>query len=78
MTHLPNETPNVVVANPTVRRYANIFLGAVGIILGAVVVADASSPLFELGQYTGPAFAVYGFLAGVFGLAVTVPNVPKV
>lgn len=72
-----SETPNVVVQNPHVRKVANIVLGVAGILLGAVVVFDASSGSVDLGEYTTPALAVYGFLAGTFGLAVTTPNVPK-
>lgn len=73
----PTETPNVVVANPQVRKAANIVLGVAGLVLGALVVLDAASGAVDFGEITTPALAVYGFLAGAFGLAVTTPNVPK-
>lgn len=72
----PTETPNVVVQNPTVRKTAGIVLGAVGIALGTVVVVDGAAPAFDLTDYTGPVTAGYLYLSSLFGLAVTVPNVP--
>ena len=72
----PTETPNVVVQNPTVRKAAGIILGAVGIALGTVVV-DGAAPAFDLTEYTGPTTAGYLYLSSLFGLAVTVPNVPS-
>ncbi|KQQ65691.1 hypothetical protein [Microbacterium sp. Leaf320] len=72
----PTETPNVVVQNPTVRKTAGIVLGAVGIALGTVVVVDGAAPAFDLTEYTGPITAGYLYLSSLFGLAVTVPNVP--
>lgn len=73
----PSPTPNVVVQNPSVRKGANIVLGIAGIVIGAAVVFDAAAPAVDIAEITTPAAAVYGFLAGVFGLAVTTPNVPK-
>lgn len=69
-------TPNVVVESPAVRRIANIVLGIAGLALGAVMTADALSANIDLNEWTVPAFGVYGFLAGAFGLAVTTPNIP--
>lgn len=71
------ETPNVVVQNPTVRKIAGIVLGALGLALGTVVVVDGASPAFDLTAYTGPVTAGYLYLSSVFGLVVTVPNVPR-
>lgn len=70
-------TPNVVVQNPTVRRYANIVLSAAGLILGTLVAVDGATTAFDLTAFTIPAFVGYGWLAGAFGLAVTTPNVPR-
>lgn len=72
----PTETPNVVVQNPNVRKVAGIVLGAIGIALGTVVVVDGAAPAFDLTEYTGPITAGYLYLSSLFGLAVTVPNVP--
>lgn len=71
-----NYTPNIVVQNPTVRRYANVILSVVGIVLGTVVVVDGASAAFDLSAYTVPALAGYAYLAAAFGLAVTTPNIP--
>ena len=72
-----NETPNLVVQNPTVRRYANIALGVIGIVLAAIMVFDMASDAVNFTEWSTPAFAVYSFLAGVFQVGVTVPNIPK-
>ena len=73
----PHYTPNVVVGNPYVRKVANIVLGAALIIFPAAGILDASSPELDFSQWLIPATAVTSFLAGVFGLAVTTPNIPS-
>ena len=70
-----SSTPNVVVANPTVRRYANIVIGVALIIFPALQVLEANSSL-DFSGWLPAALAVTAFLAGLFGLAVTTPNVP--
>lgn len=72
-----DNTPNVVVQNPSVRLVANIVLGAALILIPAAIVLDVNAPAFDWSFWTTPAMAVTGFLAGVFGLSVTAPNVPR-
>lgn len=72
----PTETPNVVVANPNVRKAANIVLGVALIVFPAAIVLDASTDALDLSAWTVPAMAVTSFLAGIFGVVVTTPNVP--
>lgn len=74
---IPNETPNVVVQNPNVRKVANVILGAALVIFPAAAVLDGASADLDFSQWLVPATAVTSFLAGVFGLAVTTPNVPS-
>lgn len=71
-----NDTPNVVVQNPSVRKAANWVLGVALIVFPAAAVLDANSTL-DFSSWLVPATAVTSFLAGVFGLAVTTPNVPR-
>ena len=73
----PTQTPNVVVENPNIRRAANIVLGVVGLVVGTAVVVDASTPAFDISAITTPVFTGYAYLASLFGLAVTLPNIPK-
>ena len=73
----PSATPNVVVQTPTVRFVANIILGVVGLIVGTATVVDAASPAFDISAITIPVTVGYAYLAGIFGLAVTTPNVPR-
>lgn len=70
-------TPNVVVQNPTVRKAANVVLGVALIVFPAAAVLDSTSVELDFSQWLIPATAVTSFLAGVFGLAVTTPNVPR-
>lgn len=73
----PSNTPNVVVQNPAVRRIANIVIGTLAIVVPTAVVIDLAAPEFDITQYTTPAMAGLLFLAGLFGLSVTTPNIPK-
>lgn len=72
----PTQTPNVVVSNPQVRKVANVVLGVAGLVLGSVVAYDLAAQNVDFSEVTGPLIAVYGFVAGAFGLAVTTPNIP--
>jgi len=77
-TTTPNETPNAgLIPNPKARRVIGLVLGNLGVILGAVATADGLSAAFDVSQYTVPAAGVIAFLGGAYGLAVTVPNVPR-
>lgn len=70
-------TPNVVVQNPKVRKVANVILGIALIVFPAAAVLDGASADLDFSQWLIPATAVTSFLAGIFGLAVTTPNVPS-
>jgi len=72
-----DNTPNVVVQNPKVRLVANIVLGSALVLIPAAIVLDVNAPEFDWSFWTTPAMAVTSFLAGVFGLSVTAPNVPR-
>lgn len=73
----PTQTPNVVVESPSVRKGINIAVSAVAVILGTTIVVDAASPAFDLAEFTNPISAAVLYLASVFNLAVTLPNVPR-
>lgn len=72
-----SETPNVVISNPNIRKGINIAVSAIGITLGTVISVDLASNNFDLSDITNPILAGYLYLAGVFGVAVTLPNIPK-
>lgn len=78
MTDSSHYTPNVVVADPRVRKVANIILGVALIVFPAAAVLDATSPGLDFSVWLIPATAVTSFLAGLFGVFVTVQNIPKV
>ncbi len=73
----PAQTPNVVIENPKARKIARTVLDVAGVILGTVVIADASSPAFDVAAFTVPALGVWSYLRLAFGLAVDNPNTPK-
>lgn len=73
----PSETPNVVLANPTVRRVLGWVVGSAAIVVPLLTIVDARSDLFDITAFTDPATAGTSFLAGLLGLAVFVPNIPK-
>ena len=72
------ETPNVVVSNPIVRKTMGVVISSAAVIVPAAIVLDVNTPLVDWSAWTTPAMAVTSFLAGVFGLVVTTPNVPRV
>lgn len=72
-----SETPNVVIQNPRVRKVAQWVIGVAAIIVPAAMVLDAASPELDWTVWTVPGMAVTSFLAGVWGVAVAAPNVPK-
>jgi len=74
---LPTETPNVVLANPTVRRVLNYVVGTAAIVLPVATIIDSRSDDFDWTSWTDPATAAISFLAGLLAVAVSGPNVPK-
>jgi hypothetical protein len=76
-TPLPNETPNVNIESPKLRkgiRTAVDIIGATIFVVGAVDVAAAG---FDLSWLLVPAGAGYIAVRSVFGFAVDNPNTPK-
>lgn len=71
------ETPNVVISNPHVRKIATAVVTVAAVAVGAASVLDLASPELDWATWTAPASAVTLFLAGVFGVSVTLPNVPR-
>lgn len=70
-------TPNVVVQNPTIRRVVGWVVGSAAVLVPTLIVIDVNAPAFDWSAWTTPAMAATSFLAGVFQLAVSTPNVPK-
>jgi hypothetical protein len=73
----PNETPNVVVQNPTVRKVVGNTLGVASIALSIATLVDGAIPALDYAFVTGPAAVIITGLFGIFQLGVTSPNVPK-
>ena len=73
-----SNTPNVVVQNPKVRKVASWIIGISAIAFPALSVFDGRAEWVDMSAWLDPAIATTSFLAGVFGLAVIVPNIPKV
>lgn len=80
---MPEEiTPNVVIANPVIRRRVGITLYVISLLAGLAALLFAFFPELAAGTdiptraiaFTNGAVSL---LSGGFGLIVTVPNVPK-
>ena len=69
-------TPNVVVQNPTVRRVAQWVIGVAALLLPTLDIIQAETAL-DFSTWLPAATGVSSFLAGAFGLAVVVPNIPS-
>lgn len=76
-TPLPTQTPNVVIESPRARKIARTVLDVAGVVLGTVVIADATSAAFDVAAFTVPALGVWSYLRLAFGLAVDNPNTPS-
>ena len=77
MSHVPNETPNVVVANPTVRKIVGNTLAVASVLLSIAILVDGAVAEIGYANITGPAAIIIAGLFGIFQLGVTSPNIPK-
>ena len=73
----PNETPNVTIENPKVRKAIRTGVDIIGAATFVAVAVDASSPAFDIAAITGPAAAGYLALRSVFGFVVDNRNTPQ-
>lgn len=64
---LPTSTPNVIIRDPKLRQITYDVFGVVGLLLAAVVAADAVSEAFNASAFTIPATAVYTVIGGGIG-----------
>lgn len=79
---MSNVTPNVVIENSTVRKVMGVILYSLAVLSGAASIVLSFWP--ELSGYgvdvtriISTANALISFFSGIFGFAVTIPNVPK-
>jgi hypothetical protein len=76
MQPLPQITPNVVVANPAVRKVANIVLGVAALVLPIAGIVDAGAEAIDWSSWLPIAAQIDLFLLGAFNLGVINPNIP--
>lgn len=74
----PSLTPNVVVANPAVRRVMTVVLGVAALVLPILSLIDAGAPGISFDAWLPTAGAIEQFLIGAFAVGVIAPNVPSV
>ena len=74
---LPNETANVVIEDPRVRKLVGTILSYATLILALTTALDTAVPTIDLAWITGPAALFIASVLGNFQLTVTNPNVPK-
>lgn len=76
MTIPDNNTPNVIVQNPTVRKVVGNILGGATLVLSIATLVDGAIEAISYSDITGPAAIIVAGLFGIFQLTVTSPNVP--
>lgn len=76
-TPVADVTPNVVLGNPVVRKALNWVVGIAAVLVPLLIVIDGRADGFDISGWTDPAAAGTSFLAGLLGLAVTIPNIPS-
>lgn len=74
------DTPNVVISDPDVRRRAGAVLYIIAVVAGLAALFFGIFP--EVGGDIANRALLFvnsavSFISGAFGLAVTLPNVPK-
>lgn len=72
-----DNTPNVVISDPRVRKVTNVALGIAGTLVSVATIVDVAVPAIDIAYITIPAIQIIGGIGALFALAVTVPNVPK-
>ena len=77
-----DNTPNVVVKNPKIRLYLSVLLFGLSLLSALAALLFMWFPEFANGtdlptRWIGFTNAVISLLSGVFGVAVTVPNIPR-
>ena len=74
---LPTETPNIIVQNPTVRKWVGNILAVATLVLSIATLVDGAIEQIAYSEYTGPAAVIIAGLFGIFQITVTSPNIPK-
>lgn len=75
--HRADETPNVVIENPNVRRIITQVMGALGGVIAIASAVDIAAPQFDIHDWTYPFSAGFAVAASYYGIRVTLPNIPK-
>lgn len=73
---LPTTTPNVIIHNPTIRKWVGNILGAATTVLAIATVVDGAVAELDYANVTGPAAVIIAGILGIFQLTITSPNVP--
>jgi len=73
---VPSPTPNVIVANPIVRKIAGNTLAIATLVLAVATLVDGAIEAINYSAITAPAAIIIGGLLGIFQVSVTGPNVP--
>lgn len=73
----PQQTPNVVIEDPRIRRALRTILDVIGGLTFIASAIDVASPAFDISGVTTPALAGYAVARVVFGFAVDNTNTPK-
>jgi len=75
-TTTPNTSPLGLFDNPLVRKWINAILPSAVLLVLVAQLVDQSIPAIDFAYITDPAFKISAGLAALFGVVVTLPNVP--
>lgn len=71
-----NETPNVTIENPKVRKTVRTIIDVIGAAAFVAMAVDFAAPEIDIAFITVPVLAGYGALRSVFGFAIDNRNTP--
>lgn len=74
---LADQTPNVVLENPKVRKVLNYVLGITALALPIITFIDQAADSFDWSEGLGVANQIALFLTGALAVGVTARNVPS-
>lgn len=75
-TQTPNTSPLGWFDNPLARKWINATVATASVLVTVAWISDAAIDAFDISAYVDPAIKILLGVSGLFGIAVTTPNVP--
>lgn len=75
-TITPNKSPLGLFDDPRARKWINAIVSTASVVVTLAWIADAAIPEIDYAAIIDPAIKILLGVSGIFGIAVTTPNVP--